>query len=86
METTVDDSYCHCVMSLEFLNPGIEFNTRGLSKYQGVKNGEFWDFQYCHNPVPLDPADPRLEPFDCRTHPSSDVVPEPEEVNAGGAA
>jgi hypothetical protein len=81
MDTTVDDSYHDYVKTLQFLNPRIEFNTRGLSKYHGVKDEKFWEFHDCHNPVPLDPADRLLEPFDCRT-PPSDVVPEHEGKDA----
>jgi hypothetical protein len=74
----VDDSYRDCVKTLQFLNLGLEFNTRDNIKYHRVKDGKFWDFHDCHNHVPLDPSDLRLEPFDCHTPHSSDVVPEPE--------
>ena len=43
------------------------------------------DFHDPHNPVPIDPADPRLEPFDCSTLPSTDPVQEPDGADAGGA-
>jgi hypothetical protein len=87
MDTTVDDSYRDCVKTLLFLNPGVELNTRGLCKYHGIKDGVFMDFHDPHNPVPLDPSDPGLEPFDCSTPPpSSDPVPEPGVPNAGGTA
>ena len=71
-------------MTLQFLNPGIEFNTRGLCKFHDMKDGRFWDSHDPRNPMPLDPADPRLVPFDCSTPPSSEVVPGPEGVDAGG--
>jgi hypothetical protein len=69
MDNTVNDSYRNCVKTLLFLNPGIELNTRGLCKYHGMKDGMFMDFHDPHNPVPIDPVDPRLEPFDCNTPP-----------------
>jgi hypothetical protein len=75
MDTKVDDSYRDCVKTLQLLNPGIEFNTRGLCKFHGVKNEMFWDFHDPHNLVPLDPADPRLVPFDCSTPLPFEVVP-----------
>jgi hypothetical protein len=85
MDTTVDDSYRDCVKTLQFLNPGIEFNTRGLCKYHGVKDRKFWYFHDCHNPVSLDPVDPRLEPFDCHTPPPFEVILGPDDVDAEGA-
>ena len=84
MDTTVDDSYRDCVKTLLFLNPGIELNTRGLCKYHGMKDGMFMDFHDPHNLVPIDPTDPRLEPFDCSTPPLVDVVQEPADEHAGG--
>jgi hypothetical protein len=87
MDTTVDDSYQDCVKTLQVLNPGIELNTRGLCKYHGMKDGVFMDFHDPHNPVPLDPSDPRMEPFDCSTPlPPTDPVPEPESADARRAA
>ena len=87
MDTTVDDSYRDCVKTLQFLNPGIELNTHGLCKYHVMKDGVFMDFHDPHNPVPLDPADPRLEPFDCSTPlPPTDPVSESEGADVGGAA
>jgi hypothetical protein len=85
MDTTVDDSYRDCVKTLLFLNPGVELNTRGLCKYHGMKDGMFMDFHDPHNPVPIDPADPRVESFDCSTPPPADLVQEPEDEHAGGA-
>jgi hydroxymethylpyrimidine pyrophosphatase-like HAD family hydrolase len=85
MDTTVDDSYRDCVKMLQILNPGVDLNTRGLCKFHGVKDGMFLDFHDPHNPVPLDPTDPRLEPFDYSTPPPSEVVPGPGDVDAGGA-
>jgi hypothetical protein len=86
MDTAVDDSYRDCVKTVQFLNPGIELNTRGLCKFHGVKDGMFLDFHDPHNLVPLDLSDPRLQPFDCSTPPpSSDPVPEPGVADAGGA-
>jgi hypothetical protein len=85
MDTTVDDSYRDCVKTLLFLNPGINLNTRGLCKYHGMKDGMFMDFHDPHNPVPIDPADPRLEPFDCSTPLPTDPTQEPEGACAGGA-
>jgi hypothetical protein len=84
MDTTVDDSYRDCVKTLQFLNPGVELNTPGLCKLHGVKDRMFLDFHDPHNPVPLDPADPRLEPFDCSTPPPSEVIPESDGAEAGG--
>jgi chromosome segregation ATPase len=85
MDTMVDDSYQDFLKTLQFLNPGIEFNTRGLCKFHGVKDGKFWDFLDCHNHVPLDPLDPRLEPFDCHTPPPSEAGPRAGGANAGEA-
>jgi hypothetical protein len=82
MDTTVDDSYRDCVKTLQFLNPGMEFNTRGLCKFHGVQDGMFLDFHDPHNPVLLDPTNPRLQPFDCSTPPPSEVVPGPEGADA----
>jgi hypothetical protein len=50
-----------------------------------VKDGIFLDFHDPHNPVPLDPADPRLEAFDCSTPPPSEVISGPGDSDAGGA-
>jgi uncharacterized phage infection (PIP) family protein YhgE len=85
MDTMVDDSYWDCVKTLMFFNPGIEFNTRGLYKFHGVKDGKFWDFHDCHNPVQLDPGDPCLEPFDCRTPPPTETGLGAGDADVGGA-
>jgi hypothetical protein len=58
------DAYRDCVKPLKFLNPGITLNIRVLDKYHGVKGVRFWNFRDYNNPIPLDPPNPNLQPFD----------------------
>jgi hypothetical protein len=40
-----------------------------------VKGVRFWNFRDYNNPIPLDPPNPNLQPFDWRTPPPPNVAP-----------